>query len=303
VTLAIDIMNYAPFAAPGLSGPEYQFDEFQVMARTTFRGMIAADDTITTLWGRKVPSDGQVETDPTVDVESAFAVMDRTGVEATVLAAVKMWSYYSHHRLIMDFPEDVVGEAVAKGGGRFIGAAGYNPFRIDESLRTIERSVRDMGFKYVYFHPITFGLAPDDRRCYPLYAKCVELGIPVGMQVGHSAEPLPSDVGRPMLVDKVAIDFPTLKINLSHTGWPWTGEFISMIWRHPNVYGDISAYMPSGLDPELVRAMNGRIRNKIMFGTNGFDAGRVARELSELPLKEQSVERILRLNALEFLGL
>ena len=28
---AIDIMNYAPFVAPGLSGPEYQFEEFQTM--------------------------------------------------------------------------------------------------------------------------------------------------------------------------------------------------------------------------------------------------------------------------------
>ena len=106
-----------------------------------------------------------------------------------------------------------------------------------------------------------------------------------------------------MSVDKVAIDFPDLKINLSHTGWPWTGEFISVIWRHPNVYGDISAYFPSGLDPELVRAMDGRLRNKIMFGTNGFDAARVIKELGELPLKEKSLERILRLNAIEFLGL
>jgi uncharacterized protein len=136
------------------------------------------------------------------------------------------------------------------------------------------------------------------------YAKCVELGIPVGLQVGHSAEVLPSEVGRPYYVDDVAMEFPTLKINLSHTGWPWTAELISMCWRHPNVYGDISAYFPKTLDAELVQFLNSsRGRNKIMFGTNGLDPARCLREIGELPISEKSRERLLTVNALEFLGL
>src|SRR6516165_11910072 len=299
----IDIMNYAPFVAPGLSGTEYQYEEFQTMVRTTLRPLLR-DGKVTTQWGRVVEvDDPQTESDPELKVEEAVARLDATGCEAVVLACLKMYSYRSHHQLIMDMPEEVVAEAVTCEPSRFIGAAGYNPWRIDESLRRIETFVREYQFKYVYFHPITFGMAPNDRRCYPLYAKCVELGIPVGMQVGHSAEPLPSDVGRPMLVDDVAIDFPDLKINLSHTGWPWTGEFISMLWRHPNVYGDISAYFPKSLDTELVRAMDRQLRGKIMLGSNGFDLTRCVRELQELPLKDQTKERILRQNAIEFLGL
>ena len=303
MTGVIDIMNYAPLVAPGLSGTEYQFDEFQTMVRTTLRPLLR-DGIVTTQWGREVDvAHPPTEPDPTLDIHGALAELDRTGCDAAVLACVKMWSYRSHHRLIMDMPEEVVAEAVQKGGGRFIGGAGYNPFRIDDSLRRIETFVRDHGFRYVYFHPMTFGFAPNDRRCYPLYAKCAELGIPVGLQVGHSAEPLPSNVGRPMLVDDVAIDFPDLKINLSHTGWPWTGEFISMLWRHPNVYGDISAYFPKSLDPELVRAMDRQIRHKVMIGSNGLDLKRCVEELNELPLRDASKERILRQNAVEFLGL
>ena len=238
MTGVIDIMNYAPLVAPGLSGTEYQFEEFQTMVRTTLRPLLR-DGIVTTQWGREVDvADPPTEADPTLDIDGALAELDRTGCEAAVLACLKMWSYRSRHRLIMDMPEEVVAEAVQKGGGRFIGTAGYNPFRIDDSLRRIETFVRDHGFRYVYFHPMTFGIAPNDRRCYPLYAKCVELGIPVSLQVGHSAEPLPSNIGHPMLVDDVAIDFPDLKINLSHTGWPWTGEYIFMLWRHPNVYGE-----------------------------------------------------------------
>lgn len=299
----IDVMNYAPYVAPGLSGTEYQYEEFQTMVRTTLRPLLR-DGMVTTQWGRQVKvDDPPTDADPTLHLDDAVAKLDETGCDMMVLACLKMWSYRHHHKLIMDMPEEVVAEAVGKAGDRFIGAAGYNPFRIDESLRRVETFVRDHGFRYVYFHPITFGIAPNDRRCYPLYAKCVELGVPVGLQVGHSAETLPSDVGRPMLVDDVAMEFPDLKINLSHTGWPWTGEFISMLWRHPNVYGDISAYFPKSLDAELVRAMDRQLRGKVMLGTNGFDLLRCRRELEELPLKDKTKERILRDNAIEFFGL
>jgi predicted TIM-barrel fold metal-dependent hydrolase len=301
--MAIDMMNYAPLIAPGLSGPEYACREFQIMVETTFRSMVV-DDTIQTLWGRAVPISGDIEIDPTLKVDEAIAKLDNAGLEMSVLSCMKMWSYYHHHRLIVDFPEDVVAGALAAAPDRFIGAAGYNPFRIDDSLRRIETAVREQGFSSVWFHPITFGLRPNDRRCYPLYAKCVELGIPVGLQVGHSAEVLPSEVGRPYYVDDVAMEFPTLKINLSHTGWPWTAELISMCWRHPNVYGDISAYFPKTLDAELIQFLNsGRGRNKIMFGTNGLDAARCLREIDGLPISDKSRERLLTVNALEFLGL
>jgi uncharacterized protein len=301
--MAIDMMNYAPLIAPGLSGPEYKYRELQIMLETTFRSMVV-DNTIQTLWGRTVPISGDIEIDPTLKVEEAVKKLDDAGIEMSVLACMKMWSYYHHHCMIIDFPEDVVAEALAVAPDRFIGAAGYNPFRIDDSLRRIELAVREQGFTYVWFHPITFGLRPNDRRCYPLYAKCVELGIPVGLQVGHSAEVLPSEVGRPYYADDVAMEFPTLKINLSHTGWPWTAELISMCWRHPNVYGDISAYFPKTLDTELIQFLNSsRGRNKIMFGTNGLDPARCLREIDELPIKDASRERLLRTNALEFLGL
>ena len=305
MTDAVDMMNYAPLIAPGISGMEFQYQEFQIMLNTTFKRM-AEGGVARTLWGRDVPLDDveNLPYDDTLHVEEAVAQLDEAGYSVAVLACLKMWSYHYHHRLIMDMDEEVVARALAKAPDRFVGAAGYNPFRIAESIARIDTAVREWGFGYVYFHPITFGVAPNDRRCYPLYSKCVELGVPVGFQVGHSAEVLPSDVGRPMLVDRVAIDFPDLKINLSHTGWPWTGEFCSMLWRHPNVYGDISAYFASTLDPELVKFMDsGRGRHKVMFGTNGFDLDRCKQDFESLPVSDRTKQRVLQDNALEFLGL
>jgi predicted TIM-barrel fold metal-dependent hydrolase len=230
--------------------------------------------------------------------------MDEVGFEYIVITDVKMWSYYFHHQVIMEYPHDEIYKMVKESKGRIVGGASYNPFRIDDSIREIDKAVKEYGFKYVYFHPITFGVAPSDAKCYPLYAKCSELGVPVGMQVGHSAEPLPSWVGHPMEVDKVAIDFPNLKINLSHTGYPWVDEWCSMIFRHPNVYGDISAYNPRNLTQETVRFMNSsRGREKVMFGSNSYGLKLTKEQFLALDIKDETKQRVLRDNAIEFLGL
>src|ERR1700757_5182683 len=113
MTAAIDIMNYAPLVAPGLAGPEYQYEEFQIMLRTTFKRM-AEGGTVKTLWGREVPLDGKVDTDPSIDVPGALAQLDAAGYDVTVLACLKMWSYRHHHKLIIDQPEEVDDELVVE---------------------------------------------------------------------------------------------------------------------------------------------------------------------------------------------
>lgn len=295
---AIDVMNHASEARRGLGPNPFDSQEFQIMTRTTFKSV----------FGGSVPDPDTLKQLATLqghaDVAECVGDMDRLGYDRVVICATKMWSYHYHHRLILDFPLDAVGEAVAESKGRLIGAASYNPFRIEDSLAEVERGVKEYGFRYVWFHPLSFGLAPNDRRFYPLYAKCAELDIAVGFQVGHSAEVLPSDGGRPMLADDVAIDFPNLRINLSHTGWPWVDEWCSMLWRHPNVYGDISAYYPRSLDERLIRFMDSsRGRDKVLFGTNGLGLARCKEEFVALPIDDRTKRAVLRDNALAFLKL
>lgn len=231
-------------------------------------------------------------------VEEMLAEMDEIGVEKVFMDQQIIWSRHEH-RLATGFTVERIARIMKKAKGRVIGGAGYNPFRIEESLKDIERAVKKYGFKYVWFHPTSFGCAPNDRKCYPLYAKCLELGIPVSLQVGHSAEPLPSEIGRPMYADEVAMDFPNLTMVLTHTGWPWIDEWISMIWRHPNVYGNIGAYFPSGLHKATVDFMDGPIgRTKVFWATNGFGLTRCKKEFLDLPIKDENKTRILRENAI-----
>ena len=308
---SIDIMNHILEIRRDLAGNPFQFREFQIMLQTTSKAMTkprkpAPESGKGSGGGAKKSSGGggggmlSGHASPAECVEH----MDELGYKHIAVCATKMWSYYYHHDFIMDYPIEPVGEAVAETGGRIIGAASYTPFNITESVAEVERSVKEFGFKYVWFHPLSFGLAPNDRRFYPLYQKCVELDIAVGFQVGHSAEVLPSDCGRPMLADDVAIEFPDLRINLSHTGWPWVDEWCSMLWRHPNVYGDISAYYPKSLDERLIRFMDSsRGRDKVLFGTNGLGLERCKRELLELDIKEETKRAVLYDNVARFLKL
>jgi len=302
---AIDVMNYPHTCNPAIASQE-EFEEFNVLARTTFKTMLP---------GGRMPSREEMKAfegafpagtlfNPYPSPEAMVEDMDRLGYDKICICACKMWSYRYHHKMIFDFTIDQVNDIMQRAKGRVVGGAGYNPFRIEESLSDIEKSVKEYGFKFAYVHPITFGLSPRDKKLYPLYAKCNELGIPVSMQVGHSAEPLPSWVGHPMEIDEVALDFPNLKINLYHTGWPWIDEWCSMVWKHPNVYGDISAYMPRSLDPTQVRFMDGgRGRDKVLFGTNGLGLQTCKEQFMALEIRDESKRKILRENAIAFFDL
>jgi hypothetical protein len=236
-------------------------------------------------------------------VEDMIKEMDEIGVEKVCVDQQMLWSR-RHHTLATQFSVEQIAQLVDKGKGRVVGGASYNPWRIEESLKDVERGVKEFGFKYVWFHPNSFGFKASDAKCYPLYAKCIELGIPCCFQTGQSAEPLPSEIGRPMYADEVAMDFPNLAMVLTHTGWPWIEEWVSMIWRHPNVFGNIGAYYPASLHPPTVDFMNGPIgRTKVVWGTNGFGLTRCKKEFVELPIRDDNKERILRDNAIEIFKL
>ena len=216
---AIDIMNYPIQVREAVEYDFNDYHEWRQLAQTTFKPMFPTGRFPTTkeeleqfkfLYGSMFH--------PYETVDDLIKAMDEIGYDKICMCAAKMWSFVTND-FVWNLSIDDIHKVVEKSGGRIIGAAGYNPFKIEESLKEIEKAVKEYGFKFVYLHSMSFGLAPDDKRIYPLYAKCNELGVPVSMQVGHSAEPMPSMVGNPMYVDEVALRFPNLKINLSHTGW------------------------------------------------------------------------------------
>jgi predicted TIM-barrel fold metal-dependent hydrolase len=70
------------------------------------------------------------------------------------------------------------------------------------------------------------GLVPqvplNDKKMYPLYAKCVELGVPMIVYAGVPGPRIPMAAQDVALLDEICWYFPELKIVVRHGGEPWT---------------------------------------------------------------------------------
>jgi uncharacterized protein len=236
-------------------------------------------------------------------IEKMLALMDAANVEKVFITQCKMWSYRKKW-MYMDTQLDDVLQYTEKHPDRFVGLAGYNPFDIRNSLREIESAVTKHGFRGVYVHIYGFDIPLNDAKMYPLYAKCVELDVPVSMQVGHVLEAMPSDCGRPMYLDRIAADFPELKMIGAHTGWPWSEELISACYKWDNIWFGVDAWSPKYLSPQILQFINSRMgQDRCVWGTNGLPWKENLEQLEALGLKETVKRKLLHDNAAELFKL
>lgn len=150
----------------------------------------------------------------------------------------------------------------------FIGVAGADPLKGEQALDDIRHAARDLGLKGVSVDPFALRCDAADRRFYPIYELCQELGLPVLITIG----PLPigsgyMEWGSPLPCDRVAADFPRLKMLLSHAGFPFTQELIAIVWRHENVYFESSIYRHLPGADLLVEAVNTIIGDKMCYAS------------------------------------
>ena len=207
--------------------------------------------------GQGVPSEE-------IPIEVTIGALDQASVGFGLLSA---WHSPREGALI---PNDAVAGWVGAHPDRFAGVAAVDLDRPMDAVRELRRCVSELGFVGLRVVPWLWEAPPTDRRYYPLYAACVELGVPFCTQVGHTGPLRPSETGRPIpYIDQVALDFPELVIVGGHIGYPWTEEMIAVARKHENVYIDTSAYTVARLPQELVRFIKtGTGRNKVLFGTN-----------------------------------
>jgi uncharacterized protein len=259
----------------------------------------------TEFWTRKMGRGSELAAG--VTYERMLAMMDEAGIERALLIATKTGRLGlpgSWH-----LPYEIVADAVRKHPDRFGALAGLDPYEGMEGLRRLERAVRELGFVGAHMYPHWFELAPDHAKWYPFYAKCVELDVPVQMQVGQSLIYTPEQrlrsVGRPIALDAVACDFPELRLVGIHIGIPWTEEMIAMAWKHPNVYIGCDAHSPKYWPASFVQYVNTYGQDKVIFGTDFpvLDFARTREEIEALGLKDEPKRKLLRENALRIYNL
>ncbi|MEM7435074.1 MAG: amidohydrolase family protein [Myxococcota bacterium] len=199
---------------------------------------------------------------PRITPEMTLAAMDAAGVGTALLAG-----WHGPEGWLISNEE--VNAQIDAAPERFRGLASVDLHRPMEAVREIRRWVDGERFVGVRIVPWLWDLPPNDRRYYPVYAACVDAGVPFCTQIGHTGPLRRSETGRliPYLED-VLLDFPELVVVGGHVGFPWLDEVVSLAFKFPNFYVDTSAYTVRRLPPDFVSFLRGPGKGRVMFGTN-----------------------------------
>lgn len=230
---------------------------------------------------------------------STLAAMNEGGVAISILSA-----WHGPEGCLISNEE--VAEQIEAAPDRFRGLATVDLTRPMEAVRDIRRWVDGKRFVGVRVVPWLWGLPPNHRLYYPIYAVCAELGVPVCTQIGHTGPLRPSETGRMIpYLEEVMLDFPELVVVGGHVGFPWLDELTTMTVKFPNFHADTSAYVTHRLPPAFVEWMKGIGRDRVMFGTNWpmLSPARCLERLDRLGLDDGLKEAFLHGNARRVFGL
>ncbi|MFR1533200.1 MAG: amidohydrolase family protein [Bilophila wadsworthia] len=154
---------------------------------------------------------------------------------------------------------------------KFLGFWGIDPHKGMDAVREVEHVIKDLGMRGIATDPYLAHCPPSDARYYPIYAKCVELGVPVFVTTAPPAQ-VPRaimDYIDPRQIDVVARDFPELILIMSHGGYPFVNEAIFACMRNANVYMDLSEYELAPM-AEVCRRLNKMIGDKVISSAHLF---------------------------------
>ncbi len=185
---------------------------------------------------------------------------------------------------------------------RFSLAVSVDPHGLMPALWELEALARSEPVACARVVPFMSDTPPSDAVYYPLYAKCVELDLPLTINAGLPGPPIPGECQHPIHLDRVCYRFPELRLAMAHGADPWWGVAIRLMIKYANLQLMTSAYAPKRFPPELVHFMNTRGQDKILFASDhpALPLERCVREAHALDLREGVLEKFMRTNAERF---
>lgn len=139
---------------------------------------------------------------------------------------------------------------------------------LDAALDQLDWQVKELGARSIKFynaHADGYWTCDDRELAYPMYQRCLELGINViqfhkGIPFGlMDVEALrPNDLQRP------ARDFPELSFVIHHLAVPYFDDAVSIAGRFPNVYLSLAANLNFTLiAPRMVQEQVGKLLQQV----------------------------------------
>lgn len=222
-----------------------------------------------------------------LEVDELLEQMEAAGVERAVLS------------IDAERPSEHVLGFVRKHPERFALAASVDPRRLVAGLRELRALHASEPIAMARVVPFMQDLPPTHACHYPLYAECVELGLPISINAGIPGPPVPGECQHPMHLDRVCFDFPELTVVMGHGADPWWSVAIRLMLKYANLHLMTSAYAPRYLPAELLHFMNTRGTRKILYASDHpvLPMERCLREARALDLRPGVLEAYLAENA------
>jgi uncharacterized protein len=240
---------------------------------------------------KEVPADMEPGADP---VAVVLGEMDHFGIDRAMLGV----SFHrgTSTRAIQDHPD------------RFFGSYEVNPNLGMEAVRDLVKAYETLGIKAATAFPA--GMTPqvpiNDKRFYPIYAKCIELDIPICITTGVPGPRVPMLCQKTELLDEVCWFFPELKVVMRHGAEPWDALAVKLMLKWPNLYYSTSAFAPRYYPQTVIDFANSRGADKVMYAgyfPMGLSLERIFSELPHVGLKDDVWPKFLRENAVRVFGL
>ena len=184
---------------------------------------------------------------------------------------------------------DWVRKAVASYPDRFASSAVVDPRKGMAAVRLVEALTHNDGCRLVRMLALETEIPYNDARYYPVYAKCAELGVPVGLNVGIPGPMVPAKYQDPLAVDEVCAFFPELTVVLQHGGEPWVDLCVKLMVKYPRLYYMSSAFAPKYIPKAIIDFANTRGADRVMYASDYplLSLSRCMEEAVRLPFRDQ----------------
>ena len=203
---------------------------------------------------------------------------------------------------------EVSRKALTEHPDRFVGQGSVDPNTGMEGIREMVRQYEAFGVSS--FGAFNAGFNPqvgiNDAKMYPIYAKCVELDVPIFSCVGAPGPRFPMWPQKVELIDQVMYDFPELVFVTRHGCEPWEDLAIKLMLKWPNLYYSTTAFAPKFYPKSIIDYANSRGSHKIIYGgyfPMGLSLDRIMDDMQGLALKDDVWPKFLRDNARQVLKL
>ena len=218
--------------------------------------------------------------------------MDRWGVE---------WGLVSCR-------DEVAQQALRDHPDRFVATGGVYPHESVDGIRKMRRQFDEFGVRS--FDAFPSGFRPqvpiDDPKMYPIYATCIELGVPIFVNAGVPGPRFPMSAQKVERLDQVMYDFPELVLITRHGCEPWEDLMVKLMLKWPGLHFCTSGFAPKHYPQAIVDYANTRGADKVLYAGYfpfGLSLERIMGDLKHVGFRDDVWPKFLRGNAAGLLGI